>query len=44
VGDDDLSREELLALVESLRLEVERLSEELRRARRATHEVPPHYL
>jgi hypothetical protein len=44
VGDDDLSREELLALVESLRLEVERLSEELRRARRDTHEVPPHYL
>lgn len=44
MADDELSREELLALVESLRLEVARLSEELRRARRDTHEVPPHYL
>jgi hypothetical protein len=44
MGDDDLTREELARLVDALRLEVARLTEELRRARRDTHEVPPHYL
>lgn len=44
MGDDDLSRDDLLDLVRALREEVARLSEELRRARRDTHEVPPHYL
>lgn len=44
MGDDELAREELLALVRELRDEVARLSEELRRARRDGHEVPPHYL
>jgi archaellum component FlaC len=38
------SKEELVALVQELREEVARLKEELRRARRDTHEVPPHYL
>ncbi|MBU6515786.1 MAG: hypothetical protein KGI65_07875 [Acidobacteriota bacterium] len=36
--------EELRRLVEELRAEVARLKEELRRARRDQHEVPPHYL
>jgi hypothetical protein len=30
-------------LVATLRAEVARLAEELRRVRRDTHEVPPHY-
>lgn len=38
------SVEELRELVASLRAEVARLHEELRRARRDHHEVPPHYL
>jgi uncharacterized small protein (DUF1192 family) len=44
VSDDDLSHEELLSVIAALREEVARLTEELRRARRDTHEVPPHYL
>ncbi len=44
MGDDDLTREELLSLVAALREEIARLADELRRARRDTHEVPPHYL
>ena len=38
------TREELEALVATLREEVSRLKEEVRRLRRDTHEVPPHYL
>ena len=38
------SREELEALVVALRDEVQRLKDELRRIRRESHEVPPHYL
>jgi len=38
------TREELEALVEALRDEVQRLKEEIRRIRRDNHEVPPHYL
>ncbi len=38
------TREELEALVATLRDEVSRLKEEVRRLRRDTHEVPPHYL
>ena len=44
VGEDETTREELEALVASLRAEVERLKDELRRLRRDTHEVPPHDL
>jgi hypothetical protein len=38
------SREEFEAQVRDLRDEVDRLKEELRRARRRDSEVPPHYL
>jgi len=44
VSDSEATREELEALVDSLRAEVARLKEELRRERRDRHEVPPHYL
>jgi uncharacterized small protein (DUF1192 family) len=44
VSDDETTREELEALVASLRAEIERLKDELRRLRRDSHEVPPHYL
>jgi hypothetical protein len=40
---EELSREELEALVVRLRADVERLSEELRRLRRIDHDAPPHY-
>ena len=39
-----MTREELEALVATLREEIERLRDELRRLRRDSHEVPPHYL
>jgi len=42
--NEEPTRDELTALVASLRDEVARLKEELRRARRDQHEVPPHYL
>ena len=38
------TREELEALITSLREEITRLKEEIRRLRRDTNEVPPHYL
>jgi hypothetical protein len=44
VDDASLSREQLLALIDELRAELERLRDELRRAHRDSHEVPPHYL
>ncbi len=44
MAEDEATREELEALVASLRAEVERLKDELRRLRRDSHEVPPHYL
>ncbi|MHB8827458.1 MAG: hypothetical protein ACYC5Z_07325 [Acidimicrobiales bacterium] len=44
MAEDEATREELESLVASLRAEVERLKDELRRLRRDTHEVPPHYL
>ena len=44
MDEHETTREELEALVATLRAEVERLKDELRRLRRDTHEVPPHYL
>jgi hypothetical protein len=41
---DEPTLEELRELVASLREEVALLKEELRRTRRDSHEVPPHYL
>jgi hypothetical protein len=38
------SREELEEIISSLRDEIIRLKEEIRRIRRETNEVPPHYL
>ena len=38
------TREELEAMVATLREEVSRLKEEVRRLRHDAHEVPPHYL
>jgi|GEM_PF-181826 hypothetical protein len=38
------TREDLEAMVATLREEVSRLKEEVRRLRRDAHEVPPHYL
>ena len=44
MGENEETREELEALIATLRKEIERLKDELRRLRRDTHEVPPHYL
>jgi hypothetical protein len=41
---DTPSREELEAIISSLRDEIIRLKEEIRLIRRETNEVPPHYL
>jgi uncharacterized coiled-coil protein SlyX len=41
--EPEATREELEALVSSLRAEVERLRDELRLARRDQHERPPHW-
>jgi uncharacterized small protein (DUF1192 family) len=41
---DGASREELEALIHTLRAEVERLKEEIARLRRDVDERPPHYL
>jgi hypothetical protein len=38
------TREELEAIIASLREENDRLKEELRRTRRESNEAPPHYL
>jgi uncharacterized small protein (DUF1192 family) len=38
------SREELEAIIDSLRDEIARLKEEIRQTRRETNEAPPHYL
>jgi uncharacterized small protein (DUF1192 family) len=38
------SRDELEAIIASLHEEISRLKEEIRRIRRDTNEVPPHYL
>ncbi len=38
------TREELEAIITSLREEITRLKEEILRLRRDTNEVPPHYL
>ncbi|MHB1209475.1 MAG: hypothetical protein ACYC1I_07165 [Acidimicrobiales bacterium] len=40
---EELTREQLNELVRTLRDEVARLKEEIRRLRRDQHEVPPHY-
>jgi archaellum component FlaC len=40
----DPTRQELEAIIASLREEITRLKEEIRRIRRDTNEVPPHYL
>ena len=41
---EEITRDELEQLVRTLREEVARLQEEIRRIRRDQHEVPPHYL
>lgn len=41
---EEMTRDELEELVRTLRDEVARLKEEIRRIRRDQHEVPPHYL
>jgi prefoldin subunit 5 len=38
------TRDELEAIIASLRDEITRLKEEIRQIRRETNEVPPHYL
>jgi uncharacterized small protein (DUF1192 family) len=38
------SRDELEAIISSLRDEINRLKEEIRRIRRDNNEAPPHYL
>jgi uncharacterized small protein (DUF1192 family) len=38
------TRDELEAIIASLREEISRLKEEIRRVRRESNEVPPHYL
>jgi hypothetical protein len=38
------SRDELEAIISSLREEIARLKEEIRRIRRDNNEAPPHYL
>jgi cell division protein FtsB len=43
VSQVDASREELEATIVSLREENARLKEEIRKIRRETNEVPPHY-
>jgi uncharacterized small protein (DUF1192 family) len=44
VTNSEATREELDAIITALREEIARLKEELRRVRRDSHEVPPHYL
>ena len=44
VTEREPTREDLEAMVATLREEVSRLKEEVRRLRRDAHEVPPHYL
>jgi len=44
VSEREPTREELEELVATLRREVARLKDEIRRIRREQHEVPPHYL
>lgn len=44
MDNDDASREELENTIASLREENARLKEEIRKIRRETNEVPPHYL
>jgi uncharacterized small protein (DUF1192 family) len=43
VSQGDVSREELEATIALLREENARLKEEIRKIRRETNEVPPHY-
>jgi hypothetical protein len=43
VSQTDASREELESTIASLREENARLKEEIRKIRRETNEVPPHY-
>jgi chromosome segregation ATPase len=44
MSHDDASREELERTITELREENARLKEEIRKIRRETNEVPPHYL
>jgi chromosome segregation ATPase len=43
MSQSDLSREDLEETIASLREENARLKEEIRKIRRETNEVPPHY-
>jgi len=38
------TRDELEEIISSLRQEIDRLKDEIRRIRRETNEAPPHYL
>lgn len=44
MSDSEPTREELLAQIDALREEVQRLRNEIRQIRRDHHETPPHYL
>jgi cell division protein FtsB len=44
MSHDDASREELERTIAALREENARLKEEIRKIRRESNEVPPHYL
>jgi hypothetical protein len=44
MSNDDETRDELENTIASLREENARLKEEIRKIRRETNEVPPHYL
>jgi hypothetical protein len=44
MAEIELTREELEELIQTLRHEVTRLKEEIRRIRRDDADVPPHYL
>ena len=44
MSNDDETRDELENTITSLREENARLKEEIRKIRRETNEVPPHYL
>jgi uncharacterized small protein (DUF1192 family) len=44
VAPAEPTRDELEEIISSLRQEIDRLKDEIRRIRRETNEAPPHYL